>query len=272
MRHDRPSRGASAPRRALLPAVCLTALTAAAQEPADPVEVTRKALADWTQTQRIISEVKQDWRLGKETLRSRVDVVKREIESLTKRIEDARTSIADADTKRAELLDENERRKQVADALEQRIAALENQVRALLPRLPEPLAERVKPLSQRLPESAEKATETKLSLSERYQNVIGVLNEISKWNREVTVKSEVRQLADGSSVEVAVIYIGLGQGYYAGGRDENGNPTVAGVGTATAEGWVWKPANELAVDIGRAIAVYKNEQLAKLVRLPVQIL
>jgi hypothetical protein len=138
--------------------------------------------------------------------------------------------------------------------------------------LPEPLVERVEPLSQRLPKTAEEAAASKLSLSERYMNVIGVLNDIAKWNREVTVATEVRTMTDGSQVQVAVIYVGLGQAWYAGGEGKDGKPTVAGTGTSTATGWTWKPANELAADIDKVIAIYKNEQLATLVRLPVQIL
>lgn len=277
-----------APRRArwsIVPAILTLTVALHAQEGSasegaeDPqqqnqgaISVTREALSRWTETKRILSKEKQDWRLGKETLQARIDVVRREIESLTERTAKLSKDIADADEKRAQLVGENDGRTKVGEKLEQRIAGIEDRVRKLLPRLPEPLRERIKPLTQRLPDPDKKDQELQLSLSNRYGNVIGVLDDISKWNREVTLKTESREMADGSSVSVVVVYVGLGQAYYAGKNNADGVATIGGVGTATATEWTWKPANELAADIQKAIAIYKNEQLATLVRLPVQIL
>ena len=102
--------------------------------------------------------------------------------------------------------------------------------------------------------------------------MIGCLNAIDKWNREVTVGSERRDLPNGKSVSVTVLYIGLAQGYYVGGPDAEGKPTIAGVGVAAKDGWRWTPANELAKDVQLAVSVYRNEVLARLVQLPVSIL
>ena len=110
-----------------------------------------------------------------------------------------------------------------------------------------------------------------LSLSARYQNVIGVLNAVDKWNRAVTLKSEIRELGTGGSVEVSVLYVGLGQGYYVGAPGKDGKATIAGVGIASPTGWNWRETNDLAPAIQRAVSIYKNEGLAALVRLPVQI-
>lgn len=233
------------------------------QTPADAVAATRTTIEKYVETRGLVSKETRDWVVGRESLTARMDVVRREIESLQKRIGDAEKSIADADQKRAELLAENERRKAIAEQLTTQVVAMEARVQKLLPRLPEPLRTRVKPLSQRLPVAGE---ESKQSVGERWQNVVGILNEVDKWNREVTVTSEVRTMVDGSRVEVTVLYIGIGQAYYAGG-----NGKVAGVGSATASGWDWRQANELAGDIERAIKIYKSEDVAAFVRLPVQI-
>jgi hypothetical protein len=241
-------------------AVCLPAQ----QTNQDPLATARTTLEQWVETRRLTSQEKRDWVVGKESLTARIDVVKREIESLKKRITDAEGSIAEADKKRTELIAENEKKRQTEAKLIEQVVAMEARALRLLPRLPDPLRERVKPLSQRLPRAGE---ETKQSAGERWQNVVGILNEVHKWNREITVTSEVRTMGDGSSVEVAVFYIGVGQGFYAGA-----NGKVAGVGAATAEGWQWRAANELAPDVLRAIAIFKNEQVAAFVRLPIQIL
>lgn len=258
-RSDRavPSRGA------FLLAAAAFAVALPAQESTDAVASTRATVEKWVETRNLVSKEQRDWVLGKETLTARMEVVRREIDKLKVSIAAAEAQVVEADKKRAALLAENEQRKASGDKLVTRIAALEARLLTQLPRLPEPLRDKLKPLTQRLPKAGE---ETKQSLAERWQNVVGVLNELDKWQREIVVTSELRQLGDGQSVEVAVIYLGLGQAFYA-----SSNGKVAGFGHPTADGWQWKQANELAADVLRTIAVYKNEQVAAFVRLPVQV-
>ena len=232
------------------------------QDEAD-VESTRDTLEQWVETRRILSKEKQDWKLGRELLEDRIQLVRDEVASLRERITEAEGSIAEADEKRMELLEENERFKQASTSLEEVVAGLEGRTKALLARLPEPIAERVKPLSQRIPTGE---GESKQSLGERFQNIVGILNEVNKFNGEITVTSEVRALADGTSAEVAALYVGIGQSYYA-----SSSGTAGGVGYPGAEGWTWTEANQYAEDIRRAIAVLKNESPAEFVELPVRL-
>lgn len=230
---------------------------------ADPVAATRTALEQWVETRAAISRETRDWAVAKDALAASSDVCKREIVATQKKIAEAEAGIAAADDRRAALLVDNEREKATAATLEQRIGEFEQRLLRTLPRLPEPLREKLKPLTQLLPATG---AATPPPLGNRYATVVGVLNELHKWNREVTVTSEVRSLPDGTNVEVAVIYLGLGQAFYA-----SGNGLVAGVGTASAEAWVWRQANELAPQVRQAIAVFANEQAAAFVRLPVQV-
>jgi FtsZ-binding cell division protein ZapB len=235
-----------------------------ADEPkAAKVDDVRDVLEKWVETRRVISKERRDWTLGREMVEDRIRLVQREIESLRARIGDAEKSIADADRKRADLVETNEKLKSASSALGHTVGALETRTRELLKRLPDPIRERVKPLSQRIPEKPE---ETKLSLSERFQNVVGLLNEVNKFNRDVTVTSEVRKLDNGTTVEVTALYVGIGQGYYVTAKGD-----AAGVGVPSAEGWVWTPANDAAARIAEAIAILKNEKAAEFVRLPVRI-
>jgi hypothetical protein len=251
-------------RGALLLLAAVTAAPLAAQgQPQDPVAATRSTLEQWVATRATISKENRDWALAKESLQARMDVVRRETEALKKRIGDAESGLADAEKKRLELQADNDRQKATSAALEQRIAAYEQRLLGMLPRLPDTLREKVKPLTQRIPTGEGQAAQ---SLGDRYATVIGVLNEIHKWNREVTVTSEVRDVGGGTSVEVAVLYAGLGQAWYAGG-----NGKVAGVGVAGPSKWEWRPANELSPAITKLIAVFKNEQPATFVQLPMTV-
>ncbi|MFH1998205.1 MAG: DUF3450 family protein [Planctomycetota bacterium] len=229
----------------------------------DPVGDTRAVLEKWVETRRLLSQEKRDWAIGKELLTDRIKLIEREIETLRARMKEAEESIAEADKKRGSLIEENDRLKEGLALLSHTVMTLEDRIKKLLKRLPDPIRERIKPLSLRLPDDP---SETKLSLAERYQNVVGILNEVNKFNREITVTSEVRTLRDGTTAEVTSLYVGIGQAFYV-----SANGKSAGIGTSSSEGWVWNPADEAAAQIAEAVAIVKNEQVAGFVLLPIRI-
>ena len=237
--------------------------SASAQENLEKFDSTRSALEQWVETERLISKEQQELELSREVMAERIGLVKREIESFDQRIKEAEASISEADKKRDELVQQNEALKEASASLKGILESLEKRTLELVAQIPHPIQERVKPLTQRIPAPG---TETKLSTSERFQNVVGVLNEINKFNRDITVVSEVRQLEDGTSAEVTALYLGIGHSFYSGA-----NGTIAGVGTATEKGWEWKAANESAAEIAKAIAILQNEQIASFVLIPVEV-
>lgn len=242
----------------VLVAAALLAGTVAPDERS--IQETRLLLEKWVETRRIISNEKREWELGRELLHERIALVKSEIESLRNRIAEAEESITSADRLGGELVDENEALKEAAAVLWEYASDFERRTLALLRRLPDPIRERVRPLSQRVPVNPD---ESKLSLSERFQNIVGILNEVNRFSREVTLVSEVRSLEGGASAEVTSIYVGIAQGYFVGA----GN-SVAGYGSASGDGWIWVQSDDAAAEIARAIAILKNEQVASFVKLP----
>lgn len=245
-------------------AAALLTVATAQQNGGPDLDQTRQVLEKWTEASRLVSKEKQQWQLGKQTLRDRIDLLRREVSAMETRIAEATAKIDETDTRRKELVVEDEQRKRTEAQLVERVVQLEHSVLALLPRLPDPLREQIKPVSQLIPLKPE---ETKVRVDERYRNVLYVCKQIHKWNKEVSLKSEVHAQPNGTSVEVAVLYVGIGQAYYA-----SGDGKVAGTGTAGPNGWVWQSNNELAAEIAAAIAIQKNEKVAAFVRLPVQIL
>ncbi|HNT34156.1 MAG TPA: DUF3450 family protein, partial [bacterium] len=218
------------------------------------IEKARTSLEKWVETQKIISQEQRDLALAKDVLNERIQLVEREIESLRAKTKETESGIAETDKKRAELVKENDTLKDASSALQEVLIVLELGTKRLLTRLPDPIRERVKPLSQRIPDGSE---EVSIPLAQRFQNVVGILNEVNKFNGEITVTSEVRSLPDGTSAEVATLYLGLGQAYYMGG-----NGTIAGIGMPSEQGWQWKSTNESASAVSKALAILKNEQVA----------
>jgi hypothetical protein len=257
-------RGKPASRRLALVALAAVSIAAGVPDRGDVDEV-RAALEKWVEVRRVISKERQDWALGREMLTDRIAIQRREIETVRAAVASARESVADADRKRAELLAENEALAGASARLAEVVRTLETRTRSLLARLPDPIRERVQPLSQRIPDGQE-GQGSRLALSERFQNVVGILNEVDKFQREITLSSEVRELGDGTSAEVAAIYVGIGQGYYVGA-----NGRFAGRGDGAGESWTWTSDPAAAADVAAAIAVLKNERVAEFVRLPVHL-
>lgn len=249
-------------RSALLLLVAATLLSGRPAQ-ADEVDTTRQSLARYVETRQIISRERQDWELGKEVLEQRIALLEGEIGALRGKIAEARSGLREVSGKQGELTRDNRELRDAAFSLQSSIGALETSTRSLLKSVPEPLADRVEPLARKLP--AEPFA-TQLSLSQRFQNVLGVLNEVNKFNREMTLLREIRELPDGSTSEVQTLYLGLAQAYYVTPDGES-----AGTGHPGRDGWSWRAADQLADEITQAIAIMQNEEVPAYVSLPVEV-
>lgn len=219
-------------------------------------------LTKWIETQQIISHERNDWQQGREILVSRLELVQREVALLEEKIKQAEASVAEADKKRAELVAENDLLKADGSNLAVSVGEMESRILRLVRQLPEPMQGKLSPLTQRVPADT---AESRVSVAERFQNVLGILNEVNKQNGEITVSYEVRELANGRPSEVRALYVGLAQGYYVSASGE------AGVGTPTADGWAWKPSAILAKDVLNALEILQGKQTPAFVPLPVRI-
>jgi hypothetical protein len=236
---------------------------AAAKTPAPPsLDETRQAMGKWIETQQIISKERKDWQQGKEILQGRLELVKKEISTLEEKIKLAESTALNTDKKRSDLLDENDQLRFAGTRLARRVTGMEDEIRRLYKMLPESLQTKLQPLYQRIPEDAEK---TRVTAAERYQNVLGILNEVSKANNEIVVNLEVREFADGKRSQVKAVYIGLTQAYYVGAGGE------AGIGRPGADGWTWESSKAIATDILKTLDIIEGKQTAAFVPLPVKL-
>lgn len=226
------------------------------------LEETRLTMDKWIETQQIISRERKDWQQGKEILLSRLELVKKEVATLDEKTRQAESSVTEANKKRGDLLAENDQLKAAGGQLTEAVISMEGEVRRLFKLLPEPIQTKLQPLYQRIPEDPAK---TNVSVAERFQNVLGVLNELNKDNNEITVNYEVHNLANGKPSEVKTIYVGLAQAYYVSARGE------AGIGRPTADGWKWEPSKDIARDVVTALEIIEGKHSPAFVRVPVKL-
>ncbi len=227
------------------------------------VDAARSALEEWVAVRAEIAAEKRNWTVGKEVLTDRIDVLKGEIESFRARIAEARVSIGTADDELDELRADEVALATASDSVQAVVIDYEERTKSLLTCMPVPLLEKVEVIRQRFPEDP--AT-TKMSLSQRFVTIAGILNELNKFNGEIHQTSEVRELAGGGTSEVATIYVGLGQAYYV-----TADGSAAGVGIPGPNGWAWTARNDAAQQIAAAVAILNDEDVAAFVRLPLTV-
>lgn len=224
---------------------------------------TRTTLEQWVETRQLISKTKADWQSDKETLEQTALLFERELQSIAEQLGKVSTNSVQVDRERDEALGRQSELTAAAEKAKTLVTQLEARVQSLAAGFPPPLAEKVQPLLQRIP--ADPAA-TRAGGLERMQNVVGIINEVDKFNAAVTVVSEVRKNPSGAEVQVETLYVGLAQAYFV---DKTGE--YAGVGRPGAQGWQWTENRDLAGRIQKSIAIYKNAAPAAFVSLPVQI-
>ena len=224
----------------------------------------RAHIEKWVQTRQLIARRGADWRVERESIGQSIGLLQREIDLLKEEIDKSEQvdSEADAEKKRITLnLEDLKKANKVVDAA---LWGMERQALALMARFPEPLKDRVSSVRSRIP--LEKENLRGRSAAERMQNVVAMLNEADRFNSAITLAIEVRKDTDGKDRQVQVLYLGLGQAYYA---DQGG--TFAGTGVAGTEGWDWTANATLGPAIRKVIDIYENERSAEFVPVPVNI-
>lgn len=242
----------------------LALLCAAPIARAQPADADRaQAMERWIEARLLLSKEREEWRVQRNILNDRIDLLEREIASVRARTESAEAELKKTEDQWQDLSAQLDGLKASVSNLLPVLVVFEARVRALIPQLPPPVASRIEPLTRRIPESPE---QTRLSIGERFQNVIGVLNELNKASREIAVTGETRELADGGRAEVTTMYLGLSQAFYS---NEKGG--LGGVGYPTRDGWRWEAHDDRAADFAAALAIYRNEKPAAYVSIPARL-
>ena len=233
-----------------------------AQEP--KFDEARAHIEKWVETRQLIAKRDADWRVERESISQSIGLLQREIDLLKAEITKSEQvdSAADAEKKRISItLEELKKANQVVEAV---LWGMERQTLALIASFPEPLRDRTSNVRLRIPQ--EKDELRGRSAAERMQNIVAVLNEADRFNSAITLSIEVRKDPDGKDRQVQVLYLGLGQAYFA---DQLG--TFAGNGVPDSEGWKWTNNPSLGQAIRKVINIYENATGAEFVPVPVTI-
>jgi Skp family chaperone for outer membrane proteins len=226
-------------------------------------DAARQTIQKWAETQEIHAKEKKEWAEGKGLMEARLLLLESEIAQLEGKIAEAGKNMEDIAKREGEAARQQEEIKKQTELFGDTVGELEKQIQGLFAYIPESLQEKLKPLYRRIPEDP---VTTKVSLAERFQNVLGILNEINRLNNEISLVSEIRNLPSGASAEVRTVYVGLAQAYYVSPKGDR-----AGIGRPAAKNWEWQEVNELAPNIREIIQILNNKATPKFVQLPLKI-
>ena len=243
----------------LFAALLLTARASAAEP---PVAASRAAVEKWIEARQLVSKVKSDWQTDKETLEQSVLLFERELKSVAEQMSKTDTNNVQVAKERAEAEQLKKVSEESLEKARQFAAGFEGEVKKLVPRLPAPLQEILKPLLNRIPTDPN----SRATAAERLQTLVGILNEVDKFNNSVSVFNEKQRNQQGDEVAVETVYVGLGAAYFV---NETGD--FAGAGSPGASGWEWAAHPELASSVREVLRIYRNERPAKFIPLPVTI-
>lgn len=236
------------------------AFTSRAAEQASPLARTRTTLEQWVETRQLISKTKTDWQTDKETLEQTVQLYERELKSIDEQMAKVSTNNTQVAKEMEEALALQKTSNETLDGARQFATDLEARVKKLAPQLPTPLQDILKPLLARLPTEP---ANTKMLAAERMQILVGVLNELDKFNNAVNLFNEKRKNPKGEEVAVQTVYVGLGAAYFV---NEAGD--FAGTGAPGTDGWEWSVKSEIAPTVQEVVRIYRNERTARFVTLP----
>jgi septal ring factor EnvC (AmiA/AmiB activator) len=224
---------------------------------------TRSTLEKWVETRQLISRTRSDWQSDKEMLEQNIQLFERELKSVEEQMRKVDTNNVQVEKERAQAEAGLKSSNASLESARQFAAGFESQIGRLVPQLPAPLQDLLKPSLARMPTNA---ASTRMPATERLQVIVGVLNELDKFNNSVSIFGEKRKNQKGEEVAVETVYVGLGTAYFV-----NDAGDFAGAGAPGPDGWEWSIKPELAASVREVIHIYRNERPARFVPLPANI-
>lgn len=225
---------------------------------------TRETLAKWVEARQMISRLKAEWQEDKETLNSTISLFEGQRERLQDKLKQVGGANDQVKKETTENQAELDRQMAALKKVETLVAGFEAKLKGQTKNYPPSLVgdATVADFIDRIPEDPK---DTKLSVIERFQNLIVLIKAVQEFNSELHLRKETLQNGE-QEVPVKTLYLGLGQAWFV---DDSGG--FAGTGGPSPEGWKWKPEAKIAPQIQQAIAVYEKSQPAAYVALPVEV-
>jgi hypothetical protein len=243
--------------------LCFFVLTNYAWSSAD-LAATRSLVKEWVAAEKALADEHIAWQEKRQLLEDLIQLKTEELASLSESIAAITVNATEVDKVRNALVKQRDKLEAQRSIMTQFIADIAPSILAFKAWIPEPLQAQLNPLFVKMTTPGANGT---LSLAERMQAIVAILQALNQFDQTVTVHSSLRSLKSGQQVEVETVYVGLGIAYY---RSLSGE--LAGYGQPTHSGWSWSEQAALAPSIEAALAAAKQQiQATEFIQLPIKI-
>ena len=242
----------------ILPPLLL--LPAAFSAEMDTIRAVEKSASEWVKTRAETVRLETDWASDQVLLKTMITALTERAQLLEERRDELKARTAD---ERAELEELARKRTVALDELkrvEERLKTLSAQLIQLRPVLPPRLADA-------LEMSFRSLADPEVSVGERMQFAMTVLNRCAQFNRDINHGTDgLRIDREPSAKSLEVIYWGLSHGYAldpAAGKAWLGAPGV--------DGWKWESRPDAVASVAGLIAIHTDKADPSFVSVPAQV-
>ena len=241
----------------LVPWFCLVQ---AQQAPApaknpDPATVAalRETIAQWIETERLISEESAGWDTRQTSMANLLELYRQELTLLNEELEKAGQSASSFDEKKTRLERETASLRAARAEMANAVGKGRIQLLELVKLFPRPLLKEVEPDLSQLREWKSDG-DVRIAL----QSFLRILDQANRFATHISRSREVR---DGRELEI--VYLGVAFAYYLGADGS------AGIARPENGSWIWQNRPELRPRIANILAQLDGDAQPALVRLPV---
>ena len=226
----------------------------------NPIEAVEKAAGEWVRARAETSRIQIEWSSQCQLLESTVNGLTERAQALESRRDYLQAKTAKDRGDLAKLETAN-------NAAAAGMQATEAQLKAIDARLVQLRSSLPPRLSAALELPFRSLTSTELTLSERMQVTMTVLNRCTQFNRGINSEEELLNPGGEKSTQLLeVIYWGLSHGYALDRPKDK-----AWFGTPGQAGWEWQPVPEGAKRVAELIAIYQSKGEPVFVEVPARV-
>ncbi|MGJ8673633.1 DUF3450 family protein [Rubritalea sp.] len=216
----------------------------------------RAMVGEWVQLEKLISGEQNEWEREEAAMSDLIELYQTEIELIDEELEAAGDSTLELDDKAEALKQQTADYQKQREVLELQCLKQAMQLVSLSKSFPQPLRDQLKREISILEDSES-------TLRERSIALLDALKAAGQFNRTITY-SDLEQQVGGTTRQLRVLYLGLGQAFYVSGD-------MAGIGKPVDGSWLWQEVEGSKSSISKAIAIYQKTARPELISLPVEL-
>jgi hypothetical protein len=223
----------------------------------------KNELDKWVEAKTLISSEKRSWSEENAFSEQLLSVLSEEKKGLDENLKAIKSALSGGDQERMALLADIEKFKATQAELGNEIDHITKQLLLIREQLPQAFKDDLAKDYERLAMHSGAGA----LIQGKIESAVMLAMKLQNLDNSFSSRTQVIEIAVGGEHqerEVDILYMGLWRAYYVDPYDR-----FAGVGFASAQGWVWLEDNSIVSDVKQALKIFEGETTPTLISLPV---